>query len=135
MQTSPAIAKVIQSCLDDERTLIEESKAVDEQRRAVLIRLADERRRFAEDLERFNGQGSRESWGAIVREARNNMWAGTAGRNPGDAVAACLRSQHRTEVRYEEALETELSSEVRAALVTQHQSVHAARADLAKIEF
>jgi len=63
------------------------------------------------------------------------MWAGMAGRNPGDAVAACLRSQHRTEVRYEEALETELSSEVRAALVTQHQSVHAARADLAKIEF
>jgi hypothetical protein len=38
-------------------------------------------------------------------------------------------------VRYEEALETELSGDVRAALVTQHQSVRAARADLAKIEF
>jgi len=135
MDTSPAVARVIESCLDDERTLVQESKVVDERRRAVLMRLADERRRFAEDLERFNGQGSRESWGGIAREAGNKLWAEMAGRNPGDAVAACLRSQHRTEVRYEEALETELSSDVRAALVTQHQSVQAARADLAKIEF
>ena len=135
METSPVIAKIIQSCLDDERTLVQESKLVDSQRKAVLIRLADERRHFAEELERLNGQGSRESWTALVRELGNGLWARMTGRNAGDAVAECRRSQRRTEARYELALGLELPREVKDALVIQHERVHAARDELTRLEF
>jgi hypothetical protein len=129
-----AIAKVVQSCLDDERTLVLESKVVDATRRRVLIRLADERRRFAEELERFNGQGSRESWGSLRRELDSDVRECIAGRSTSEAVAACRRSQERTEARYDKVLALELPSEVKAALVTQHERVHAARDELAKMD-
>src|SRR5580658_9330615 len=93
MRTSPVVAKVIQSCLDDERTLMQESHGLDAQREAVLIRLAEERRRFAEELERLNGQASRESWSSLAREVSNKLRTRLAGRNAGDAIAACRRSQ------------------------------------------
>jgi hypothetical protein len=135
MGTSPAVAKVIQSCLDDERTLVQESHRLDPQREAVLIRLADERRRFAEELERFNGQASRESWSSLAREVGNKLWIRLAGRNAGDAVAACRRSQRRTELRYESVLALELPQELKTALMNQRERVHAAGDDLAKLEY
>jgi hypothetical protein len=135
MRTSTAIARVIESCLDDERTLVEEGKLVDPPRRAVLTRLADERRRFAEELERLNGQASRESWGAIARELGSHLWARMAGPNAGDAVAACRRSQRRTEERYDRALELRLPTDVRGALLAQQVRVHAARSELSAIEY
>jgi len=138
MGTSPAVAKVIQSCLDDERTLVQESHRLDPQREAVLIRLADERRRFAEELERFNGQASRESWSSLAREAGetvSRVWMRLAGRNAGDAVAACRRSQRRTELRYESVLALELPQELKTALMNQRERVHAAGDDLAKLEY
>jgi hypothetical protein len=135
MRTSPVIAKIVQSCLDDERTLVQESKRVDAPRSAVLTRLASERRCFAEELERLNGQGTRESWGSLLRERGSNAWARMTGRNTGDAIAVCRRSQSRTEVRYEKALEHELPNEMKAMLSVQLERLVAARDELARIEY
>ena len=57
-----------------------------------------------------------------------------AGRNAGDAVAACRRSQRRTELRYERVLALELPQELKTALVNQRERVHAAGDELAKLE-
>jgi hypothetical protein len=135
MRTSPAVAKVIQSCLDDERMLVQKSHGLDPPRAAVLVRLADERRRFAEELERFNGQASRESWSSLAREVASKAWMRLAGGNAGDLVAACRRSQQRTELRYERALALALPQALRTALVSQRERVHAAGDELAKIEY
>jgi uncharacterized protein (TIGR02284 family) len=135
MQVRSAIAKVIRACLDDERTLVQRSKLVDAERSELLIRMADERRRFAEELEQFNGQGSRESWGTVARELESNLWARVVGRNTGDAVAACRRSQRRTEARYDQVLKLVLPTEVRAALMIQYKHVRAARNELTKVEY
>jgi biotin-(acetyl-CoA carboxylase) ligase len=134
MRTSPAVAKVIQSCLDDERTLLQESHRVDPQREAVLVRLADERRRFAEELERFNGQTSRESWSSLAREVGRSVWMQLGAHNAGDAVAACRRSQHRTAIRYEKVLALELPPALRVALQNQRERVDDAGDELAKLE-
>jgi uncharacterized protein (TIGR02284 family) len=134
MQARTAVAKVIQSCLDDERTLVEGCKRVDSQKSAVLTRLADERRRFAEDLERLNGQGSRESWGSLGRELESELWTRMAGPNASDVVATCRASQQRTEARYDKALALDLPDEVKAVLMTQLERVHAARDDLNEME-
>jgi uncharacterized protein (TIGR02284 family) len=134
MQAGTALAKVIQSCLDDERTLVEGSKRVDGQRRAVLTRLADERRRFAEELERVNGQGSRESLASVVRELESDLWTRMAGPNAGDVVATCRASQQRTEARYDGALLLDLPGETKAILTRQLERVHATRDELAQLE-
>jgi hypothetical protein len=138
MRTSSAIAKVIESCLDDERTLVREAKLVDAQKSAVLTRLADERRRFSEELERLNGpnkRGALGSWGALVRELGNELWLRAAGRNTSDAIAVCRQSQHRTDIRYEKVLELEWPSDLKVVLTAQHERVHAARRILAEIEY
>ncbi len=138
MHSSTVIAKVIESCLEDERTLVRERKLVDAQKRAVLTRLADDRRRFSEELGRLNGPspwGGRGSWSALLRELGSDLWVRAAGRNAGDAIAACRRSQHRTDACYEKALELEWPSELKAALSAQHERVHAARHELAAIEY
>lgn len=139
MKTPSAIAKVIESCLDDERTLLHESKLVDEKRSAVLTRLADERHRFSEELERLSGRpvarGNPGSWTELVRELGNRLYVGTWGRNTGDAIQVCRRSQHRTDLRYESALKLEWPSELAAALVKQHERVHAAGQELSSIEY
>jgi hypothetical protein len=44
------------------------------------------------------------SWSALVRELGGGLWTQAMGRNDGDAVAACRRSQHRLDERYEKAL-------------------------------
>jgi len=134
MRHSNAIKKVIESCFDDERTLVQKSKLVDEATALVLRRLADERHSFLEELERLSspiGRGSSGSWGALVRELGNWPWAKVIG--PRAAIAACRRSQQRTDLRYERALELEWSSELKAILTLQHERVHAARRELAEL--
>lgn len=136
MNSATAIQKIIESCLDDERTLVHGSKLVDPQERAVLARLADERRRFSEELEHLTapiGRGNLGSWGALVRELGSDLRARLLGRNASDALAACRRSQHRTDVRYEKALELEWPRELEVALAAQHERVHAAARELAEI--
>jgi hypothetical protein len=134
MRNSPAVAKVIRSCLDDERALIQQSRHLDPYGEAVLVRLAGERRRFAEELERYNGQTSRESWASLARELGNKLWIRLAGRDAVAAIAACRRSQRRTEVRYEKALALALPDDVHAALTVQRNRVHAARDELAQLD-
>jgi hypothetical protein len=135
MPTSKAIANVTQSLLDDERTLLQESARVDAPRRAVLVRLANERRRFAEELERFNGQGSRESWGALARELGRDVRAHVNDKNDiAVAIASCRRSRDRTEEQYASALRLDLPSGVRAALTAQRKQLEAAEAELAGLE-
>jgi hypothetical protein len=135
MLQSPVVAEIIRSCLDDERTLVQEGRRVGDRQKGTLSRLADERRRFAETLERLNGQTSRESWGAIVRELGSGIWSRAAGRNVADAIEACRQSQNRIEVLYEKALAGELPSEIKATLMSQHERVVAAREELLSIEY
>jgi hypothetical protein len=135
VRSSNAIAKVIESCLDDERTLARESRHVDADRGAVLTQLANERRRFVGELERLSPQHGRGSWGALRRELAGDLWLRAAGPNTGDAVEACRRSQHRTEVRYDRALELDWPPDVRTLLAAQHERIHAARYRLAELEY
>jgi hypothetical protein len=135
MHASTAIATIIQSCLDDERMLVEGSRRIDLERSGVLLRLASERRRFADALERFNGQASRESWKALAEELENDLWAEMAGPNAGDVVASCRRSQRRTKECYARALELPLPAEVRVVLLAQQAEVDAAEPALARIEY
>lgn len=139
MRTSNAIAKLIESCLDDERTLLRESKLVDAEKSEVLVRLADERRRFSEELSRLNrrplGRGNLGSWSALAREIGERLWVGAWGGNSGDAIEACRESQHRTDLRYEKALKLVWPKEMRTALVAQHERVHAAHQELSAIEY
>jgi hypothetical protein len=133
MPVSKAVSRVTQSLLDDERTLLQESQRVDASTKAVLMRLANERPRFAEELERLNGQGSRESWGALVRELGRALLTRMPRRNMGEAVATCCRSQRRTEAHYGRALRFDLESEVKAVLISQQVRLRAAGAELAQL--
>ncbi len=133
MPVSRALARVTQSLLDDERTLVQASQRGDAPTKAVLIRLASERRRFAEELERLNGQGSRESWGALARELGRALLARMPRRTTGGAVATCRRSLRRTEAQYGRALRLDLESEVKAVLVSQRPRLRAAEAELAAL--
>ncbi len=137
MNRSTAIAKVIESCLDDERVLFRASKLVDPEKRALLTHLADERRRFSEELERMTapiGRGSLGSWGAIFRELGTDLWARVVGRTAAEALSACRRSQQHTDARYEETLALEWPNELEVALAAQHDRVHAAASELAEID-
>jgi len=132
---STTIAKVIEARFDDERTLVHGSKHVDARKSALLTRLADERRRFSEELERLTGpidRGTLGSWGGLAWELSDNLRARVLGRST-EAVAACRRSQHRTEARYAKALELPLPTALHAALVAQHSRVHHAARELAEI--
>lgn len=135
MDTTNAIAKVIESCMDDERTLMHESKVVGSERGAALAQLADERRQFIERLEPFAPRHGRGSWGALRRELAGDLWARAAGPNTGDAIVLCRRSQHRTEVCYGRALELEWPADIRALLASQLERVSAARFELAQLEY
>jgi hypothetical protein len=138
MRTSNAITKIIESCLDDERTLVQQGKLVGAEKSAVLARLADERRRFSKELERLTRpvtRGHTGSWYAIASELVQDVWIRLWGFNVGDAVATCRRSQRRIDSRYERALELEWPMDLRATLEAQHERIHAARRALAMLEY
>lgn len=133
LRVSTTIAKVIEARFDDERALVHGSKHVDARKSALLTRLADERRRFSEELKRLTGpidRGTLGSW--LPWELSDNLRARVLGRST-EAVAACRRSQHRTEARYAKALELPLPTALHAALVAQHSRVHHAARELAEI--
>jgi hypothetical protein len=134
MPGSKAVEAVTTALLDDERTLLREGTRIDATRRAVLTRLADERRAFAEELERSNGQSSRESWGSLGRELWRMLRTRWQPPSVGGAVAVCRSSLHRTEARYAKALVCDLPSDLRSTLLAQLERLRTAESDLRKLE-
>jgi hypothetical protein len=126
MTNSDVLRKLIRACVDDGRTLRNESKFVDPGRLKALMRLASEREQFATDLE---GLAKREqphdgSWGELSREAERDIWVAAAGGNNGDAIASCRRSRARTEALYDEALQGSWPDEIQRVLAAQRRRLH-----------
>jgi hypothetical protein len=126
MKTSHVIHKLIRACVDDERTLRNESRFVDPTRAATLMQLAAEREHFVADLERFEGAPASRvgSMAELSREAGRDVWVAAAGRNSGDAIASCRHSRARTEAVYERALEEYLPDEILDVLTEQRGRLH-----------
>jgi|GEM_PF-2295779 len=127
VKTSRVLRELIRACVDDECTLRHESKFVDARRAEALTRLASERGRFVEDLERLEDGAARRpkaSWAELLSEARRNVWVAAAGRNSGDAIASCRHSRSRTEARYDEAMRRALPDEVRRVLAAQRSRLN-----------
>ncbi len=127
MRTARILRKLIRACVDDECTLRHESKFVDASRAVALGRLASERARFVEDLERLEGGAASRpnaSWAELLSKARRNVWVAAAGPNNGDAIASCRHSRVRTEARYDEAMQAALPEEIRRVLAAQRSRLH-----------
>ena len=133
MKTSNVLMKLVRACVDDERTLLHESRFVDARRASTLTRLAREREQFVADLERFGARGPRRtngSWAELVREAGRNVWVAAAGRNSGDAIASCRHSLARTEALYDQAMHESLPDEVGRVLAGHWSCLHEEASEL-----
>lgn len=135
MHPSNALAKIIQACLDDRKTLLDECRNVDPSGQAFLMRLAQEREEFVQQLEPLCPGPAKTSWGESLRLLRNHAFERAAGHNLGDSIAACKRSQDRTTAEYEKAFELDLPSDVRTLLRSQYERIRAEREELTRLEF
>jgi hypothetical protein len=137
MTTSDVLRKLIRACVDDGRTLRNESKFVDPGRFKVLMRLACERERFAADLEHLAKceQPHDGSWGELAGEAKRDVCVAAAGRNSGDAIASCRRSRARTEALYDEALQGSWPDEIQRMLAAQQRCIHEEADELNQLQF
>jgi hypothetical protein len=137
MQNSRGLHRLIVGCLDDERTLHRESGRVDFQRKEVLSRLADERGRFVEELQRLGEPcaAASESWLALLREFGRAVRVLAGGRNSGDSIASCRRSCGRTEALYEQAMRLEWSHSIRPVLLTHRDRIRHSGGELLALQF
>ncbi len=132
------LQKLIRACVDDERMLQHESKLVDARRAEALQRLAHEREQFIADLARLDSPTPRHqpgSWAELAREAGRDVWVLAAGRNTGDSIATCRHSRARTEKRYEKAMESPWSDDVRRVLAAQKRRLHGEADELIHLQF
>lgn len=137
MVTPDVLRKLIRACVDDECTLLHESKLVDAGRATTLARLARERQQFIAELERFEEceESHDGSWRELSREAKRSVWVTAAGRNRSDAITSCRRSRARTEASYDEALQSSWPEEIQRVLAAQWRRLHDEADELAKLEF
>lgn len=142
MKTSDVLQRLVQACVDDERTLLHESKFVDAQRASALTRLAREREQFIAELERVGALASRRSrgsWAELAREAGRDVWVAAAGRNKGDAITICRHSRARTEARYYDAMHAPLNEPLpdeTGRLLAEHwRRLHDEASELDQLQF
>ncbi len=138
MKPPELLRKLIRACVDDERTLQHERRFVDAGRAETFTRLARERSQFVEELERLGGRAPSRpngSWAELLREAGREVWVAAAGRNNGDAVAACRHSRARTQARYDSAMQGSLPDEIRRALGEQLRRIRAEAHELIRLQF
>jgi hypothetical protein len=137
MATSGVLRKLIRACVDDGRTLRNESRFVDPGRLEVLTRLASEREQFATDLERLakREQPHDGSWIELTREVERDAWVAAAGGNNGDAIASCRRSRARTEAVYDEALQGSWPDEIQRVLAAQRRRLREEADELNRLQF
>jgi hypothetical protein len=137
MEISDALQKLIRACVDDGRTLRHECRFVDAGRAETLMRLAREREQFVMNLERL---AKRErphdgSWSELAREAERDVWVAAGGRNSGDAITSCRRSQARTEAVYEEVLQASWPEEIQRVLADQRRRLRDETDELVRLQF
>jgi hypothetical protein len=138
MTTPTLLDTVIRACVDDERTLQNERRFVDDWRAATLTRLASERDRFVADLEQLAASPTPRpsaSWAELLREGMRGVWVTAAGQNCGDAIASCCRSRTRTEDCYDSAMQAAMPDAVRFVLAGQRSRLHEAEGELNRIRF
>jgi len=135
MHLSNTIAKIIESCLDDRKTLLDECRNLDPSQQALLTRLAAEREEFVRQLEQLSPAPAKTSWRESLRLLGTHAFERAAGPNTGDSIAACKRSQARTTAEYEKALELDLPSDVRTVLTSQYERIRVEREELTRLEF
>jgi hypothetical protein len=125
MNSTDALRKLIRACVDDERTLRHESTVVGATRADTLTRLASQRRKFVTDLEEIQEHEEPHdgSWRELSREAARDVWVAAAGRNEGDAIAACRHSSTRTAAVYEEAMQMPWRGETLRLLSAQQRAL------------
>jgi uncharacterized protein (TIGR02284 family) len=126
------LGRLIGACVDDEDALSRASIEVDPVRRRGLERLAREREAFVVELQAagrtLKGHPpARASWKGALRTALHRAWVVAVGRNAGDALSMCRRSQDRTEASYAAALELDWSRELTQVITEQHGQICAAR--------
>ena len=132
------LQKLIRACLDDDRILTREAEIVDERRARALRRLAHERVRFVEDLQRLEARPRQRvagSWAELLREAGRAVFVLAIGRNAGDSIASCRRSRARTEEQYDEAMKGPWPDDARRVLASQRQSLHDEADELVHLQF
>lgn len=138
-KTTGALGRLIDACIDDQRMLEHESRALGASRRAVLERLSDERSDVIstlEELDTENQRGARSaSWREDARELFREVRTVLGGPSSGDSITACLRSQRRTEELFDETLALPWSVAIRSVLVEQRVRVGDARAELVAIKY
>lgn len=137
MGNSRGLQQLIGACLDDGRTLDHASGLVDEDRRAVLSRLASERARFAERLQTLGEPGIQAtgSWAGMLRELVRSFRVIAGGPNNGDAIAECRRSRSRTEALYEKAIRRPWSQPILPTLMEQRDRLRYERRELLQLQF
>lgn len=137
MNTNNVLRVLIRACVDDQRTLCQESKWAEATRGETLTRLASEREQFVADLERL---GSRQeshdgSWSELRREVGRAIWVAAAGPNNGDAITACRHSRARTEARYDQALKARLPDEIQRIVAMHRRCLHDETDELNALQF
>jgi hypothetical protein len=136
MRVSNAIGQLINACIDDERMLTHEKRAVGGRRRQVLEQLERERARSIEQLRALSSgtvHSDHASWIEQGREAARMLRGMVGGPNGGDSVSACLRSCRRTEERFDEALLLPWPDATRTILVEQRARLDDAHAALVAV--
>jgi hypothetical protein len=139
MGTAKALRKLMDAGHDGARLLRSESKFVDDGRRSVLVRLADQRLASVEQLRGVGGRpgavGESSSWLELLREGGRSLQVAAGGANSGDAVAACRRAMSRLEAAYDRFMSLPWPQATRDLLLEQRQGVAYASDQLVSIQF
>lgn len=119
MNEENTIRGLIRACVDDQRTLLHESKRVGGTLGTTLGKFAHERGDFMTELERLAKRPGRRPSGSLaehVREAARAIWVLGCGPNQGDAIASCRHSRARTQAHYDQAMRREWPAATRDVL-------------------
>jgi hypothetical protein len=137
MRQSKGLERLIEGCLDDERTLHNESDRVGPQRHAVLRRIAGERQQFADCLRTLGEPGVRSavSWLGGLREGMRWAFVLAGGPNSGDSISACRRSCDRIEALYTSAIGLRWAQSILPTLSEQRESIRRSRQELLALQF
>jgi hypothetical protein len=137
--TAGALRQLIDACIDDQRMLDHESRAVAGRRKAVLERLGEERADQIATLENLDGENDvgahSASWREHAREIAREVRTMLGGPSSGDSVAACLQSCRRTEERFDATLELPWPIAIRSVLLDERARLDDARAALVSIKY
>jgi len=141
MSHRSAYAKVLNACLDDERTLEHESRLVDEESGGTLARLARQRESFidvaklAPATKESGPPHPRRSLRSTAREIFRSIRVELWGKNRGDSMAECRRANARARDSLEKALDLSWSAEILDLMLSELTNVRRERTELYRLEW